>query len=86
MLFRSRALLQRLGIAGEIVPTPGHSDDSVSLLLDGGAVFTGDLTHPAMIGLESPDVVRSSWQALKDRGATLVHAGHGPVRELPALD
>ena len=82
----SRPLLQRLGIAGEILHTPGHSDDSVSLLLDGGAVFTGDLTHPAMIGLEDAAVVRSSWQSLKDRGATLVHGGHGPVREVPLLD
>ena len=62
------------------------SSDSVSVLLDDGAVFTGDLTHPLMIGPENPDVVRSSWQLLKDRGATLVHAGHGPVRPLPALD
>jgi glyoxylase-like metal-dependent hydrolase (beta-lactamase superfamily II) len=82
----SRALLQQLGIAGELVHTPGHSDDSVSLLLDGGAVFTGDLTHPMMVGLEDPAIVRSSWQRVKDRGATRVHGGHGPIRELPSLD
>ena len=81
----SRALLGRIGIAGEILPTPGHSDDSVSLLLDDGAVFTGDLTHPMFIGTEDPEVVRASWQLLKDRGARRVHAGHGPVRPLPAL-
>jgi glyoxylase-like metal-dependent hydrolase (beta-lactamase superfamily II) len=39
----SRALLARLGLAAEIVHTPGHSDDSVSVLLDSSAVFTGDL-------------------------------------------
>jgi ribonuclease/clavin/mitogillin len=81
----SRARLHRLGLAGEILHTPGHSEDSVSLLLDDGRVFTGDLTHPAMVGLENPEVVRASWQLLKDRGATLVHAGHGPIRPLPAL-
>src|SRR5215213_5552800 len=42
----SRALLQHIGIAGEILHTPGHSEDSVSLLLDARPVFTGDLTHP----------------------------------------
>ena len=35
----SRAWLASLGIAGEVVPTPGHSDDSVSLVLDSGSVL-----------------------------------------------
>ena len=83
---QSRALLQRLDIAGEILHTPGHSEDSVSLLLDDGRVFTGDLTDPMMVGPEDPDVVRASWQLLKDRGATQVYRGHGPVRPLPSLD
>jgi ribonuclease/clavin/mitogillin len=82
----SRALLDRVGIAGEILHTPGHSDDSVSLLLDDGPVFTGDLTDPRWVGAEDPDVVRASWQLLKDRGATQVYAGHGPIRPLPPLD
>ena len=63
----SRALLHRVGIAGEILHTPGHSEDSVSVLLDDGQVFTGDLTDPTMVGPENPDVVRASWQLLKDR-------------------
>ena len=82
----SRALLHGAGIDGEILHTPGHSEDSVSLLLDNGSVFTGDLTHPAMIGAENADVVRASWRLLKDRGATQVYGGHGPIRPLPALD
>jgi glyoxylase-like metal-dependent hydrolase (beta-lactamase superfamily II) len=79
----SRALLLKLGISGEIVLTPGHSDDSVSLLLDHGPVFTGDLTHPSMIGQEDPRVVHASWHRLKNLGARHVYAGHGPVRPLP---
>jgi ribonuclease/clavin/mitogillin len=82
----SRALLQRVGIPGEILHTPGHSEDSVSLLLDDGPVFTGDLTDPRMVGAEDPEVVRASWQLLKDRRATQLYAGHGPVRPLPPLD
>ena len=74
----SRALLQRIGIAGEIVHTPGHSDDSVSLLLDDGSVFTGDLTHPAL----ADDVARASWARLEARGARRVYPGHGPVRAI----
>jgi glyoxylase-like metal-dependent hydrolase (beta-lactamase superfamily II) len=82
----SRALLHRAGIAGEILHTPGHSEDSVSLLLDDGQVFTGDLTDPGWVGPEDADVVHASWQLLKERGATQVFAGHGPVRPLPSLD
>lgn len=78
----SRAVLQGIGIAGEVVPTPGHSDDSVSLVLDDGSAFTGDLTHPAFIGNEDADIVRSSWRVLRERGATRVYPGHGPVRPL----
>ena len=78
----SRAVLERIGIPGEIVHTPGHSDDSVSLLLDDGSAFTGDLTHPAFIGMEDAAVVSSSWQALRKRGATRIYPGHGPVRPM----
>jgi ribonuclease/clavin/mitogillin len=82
----SRALLARLGIGGEILHTPGHSEDSVSVLLDDGTALTGDLIDPMMVGAEDPVVVRASWRLLKDRGAQRVYAGHGPVRPLPALD
>jgi glyoxylase-like metal-dependent hydrolase (beta-lactamase superfamily II) len=78
----SRSLLEGVGIPGEILHTPGHSDDSVSLLLDDGSVFTGDLTPPQYIGLEAPEVVRESWQLLRERGATRVYPGHGPVRRI----
>lgn len=78
----SRALLEGIGIPGEILHTPGHSGDSVSLLLDDGAVFTGDLTRPNLVGMEDPAVVRASWRLLLERGARLVYPGHGPVYTL----
>ena len=78
----SRAFLAKIGIAGEILPTPGHSPDSVSLLLDDGSAFTGDLTHPALVTEETAEEVAASWQLLRDRGATRVFAGHGSIRPL----
>ena len=78
----SRALLKGVGLDGDILHTPGHSDDSVSLVLDDGAVFTGDLTPPALAG-DDP-VVLASWQRLRDRGATRVYPGHGPIAPLSA--
>jgi ribonuclease/clavin/mitogillin len=78
----SRSLLERIGIAGEILHTPGHSADSISLLLDDGSAFTGDLTRPAFIGLENAAVVSASWQLLRERGAARVYPGHGPIRQI----
>ena len=78
----SRALLLRIGIAGEIVPTPGHSDDSVSLVLDDGSAFTGDLTAPALIGDEERSVTTASWRLLQSRGVTRVYPGHGPIHTM----
>jgi glyoxylase-like metal-dependent hydrolase (beta-lactamase superfamily II) len=74
-----------MGIAGEVVHTPGHSDDSVSLVLDSGIAFTGDLTSEQMIATEDPVVVARSWQALRDRGVRTIYAGHGEPRPLPRL-
>lgn len=80
----SRAFLATLGFDGEIVHTPGHSDDSVSLVLDNGCAFTGDLTMEAMVGNEDPAVVGRSWQLLRDRGVTTIYGGHGPIHPIPA--
>ena len=76
----SRALLAEVDIPGEIVHTPGHSDDSVSLLLDDGCAFTGDLTRDEFVGEEDPRVVESSWERLREKGAVTVYPGHGPAR------
>lgn len=81
-LAESRPLLKSIGIDGEILPTPGHSDDSVSLLLDDGSAFTGDLTAPGMAAEEDAAVVAASWRLLRERGATTVYPGHGPPRPI----
>lgn len=39
----SREFLRGLGIDGEIISTPSHSTDSISLVLDGGVCIVGDL-------------------------------------------
>ena len=78
----SRAVLEGIGIPGEILPTPGHSDDSVSVLLDNGSVFTGDLTPLEHTWGEAGEVVKGSWQRIKEKGAKRVYPAHGPVREM----
>jgi ribonuclease/clavin/mitogillin len=78
----SRSVLEGIDIPGEIVHTPGHSEDSVSLLLDDGSAFTGDLTHPALVGEGDAAIVSASWQMLRELGATRVYPAHGPVRPM----
>ncbi len=82
-LGEGRALLRTLGIDGEFLHTPGHSDDSVSLVLDDGAAFTGDLTWPTLAGEGEIAVVTRSWELLRSKGAKQVYAGHGPIRGMP---
>jgi len=76
----SRGLLAKIGIAGEIVSTPGHSDHCVSLLLDDGSVFTGDLP-PEAAAFDNPTAL-ASWQFLRDRDAKRLHPAHGPIRSI----
>jgi ribonuclease/clavin/mitogillin len=76
----SRAFLAGIGINGEIIATPGHSDDSVTLVLDEGAAFTGDLPPPFMA--EETSIVQQGWQKIRDLGAKRVYPGHGPVWRL----
>lgn len=77
----SREFLLGLGIEGEIIPTPGHSDDGISLILDKGIAFTGDLPGPCW-GEDTLHQVEQSWQRIKAMGAEIIYPGHGPVRHL----
>jgi len=83
-LAESRGFLAKLGIAGEIIGTPGHSDDSVSLVLDSGEAFTGDLQ--AVSRADDSDVakVRRSWEKIRGLNAKAIFPGHGPSRPVPA--
>jgi glyoxylase-like metal-dependent hydrolase (beta-lactamase superfamily II) len=62
----ARELLRENGIDGEIIHTPGHSEDSVSLII-GGSAFIGDLQRYDGV---------ASWEALRQRGLTNIYAGH----------
>lgn len=80
----SRAVLADLGIAGEVAPTPGHSNDSVSLVLDSGETFTGDLTPMFVAPDDHRDVLERSWRRLRELGGRIIYPGHGPIRPMSA--
>jgi ribonuclease/clavin/mitogillin len=75
----SRAFLARLGIQGQIISTPGHSEDSVTLILDDGSAFTGDLPRPQMVTEAVMEAVSSSWESIRALGVKTIYPGHGPV-------
>lgn len=78
----SRAFLAGIGVQGEIFSTPGHSDDSVTLILDEGAAFTGDLTSTPAVPLDPTDVAYRSWEKIRSKGVTRVYPGHGGVENI----
>lgn len=78
--------LSEYGVPGVVVHTPGHSMGSVSVLLDTGDAFVGDLAmngFPLRLGpglpilAENMPKVRESWKVLLDRGAETVYPAHG---------
>ena len=71
----SRKFLAGIGLDGEIIHTPGHSDDSVTLILDEGFAFTGDL-HPSF--MDTDDVkTRESWDKIHQHKISKIFPGHG---------
>ena len=82
-LCESRAFLSTIAIAGEIVSTPGHSNDSVTLVLDSGDAFTGDLQSESRADESMAGTVRASWQKLRALHVAVIHPGHGPARAIP---
>ena len=72
----SRQFLATLGIDGEIISTPGHSDDSVTLILDEGFAFIGDLPPRFMIP-EEDRTKQESWNRIYQHNITRVFPGHG---------
>jgi ribonuclease/clavin/mitogillin len=70
----SRKFLADIGLSGEIIHTPGHSDDSVTLILDEGFAFTGDL-HPAFMNIDDVST-GASWDKIHQHKITRIFPGH----------
>jgi glyoxylase-like metal-dependent hydrolase (beta-lactamase superfamily II) len=78
--------LLEFGVPGRILYTPGHSAGSVSVLLDGGEAFVGDLAmnkfplrlSPGLpIFADDPSAVFASWEMLLAAGAREIYPAHG---------
>jgi glyoxylase-like metal-dependent hydrolase (beta-lactamase superfamily II) len=78
--------LAEYGIAGKVVYTPGHSSGSVSVLLETGDAFVGDMAmnkfplrlSPGLpIFAEDWEQLMESWELLLDQGAKTIYPSHG---------
>ncbi len=73
----SRNFLSKLGLPGEILSTPGHSDDSITLILDEGSAFTGDL-HPLQMATDDQvETTGKSWARIREHPISRIYPGHG---------
>jgi len=78
--------LNEYGIPGKVIYIPGHSSGSVSILLETGEVFVGDMVmnkfplrfSPGLpIFAEDSVKLNESWKALLDQGAKMIYPSHG---------
>lgn len=86
-------VLKGIGVDGVILHTPGHTTDSISVLLSDGSAFVGDVAMNFLwwtgighrpIVVEDINVVYESWRKLQDRGAKVIYPSHG--RAFPATE
>jgi len=79
-------LLKEIGIDGVILHTPGHTGDSISVLLSDGSAFVGDAAMNFLrwtgvghrpIYIEDINTVYESWRKLVEHGASVIYPAHG---------
>lgn len=71
-------------LQGKIIDTPGHTADSISLLLNDGSLFCGDAAmnglpslHRITIWAEDKTAFLKSWETIIAHRPNLIYPGHG---------
>ncbi len=96
IVFEEKWRLDEYGIAGQVLPTPGHTPGSVSVLLDSGEAIMGDVVMGDFLRLlrrPGPPIV--AWDLEQNRESAcrllalsprIVYVGHGgPFEDLSGL-
>lgn len=66
-----------MGISGEIVPTPSHSEDSVSVILDDGNCIVGDLEPlEYLYAYEKNTKLEKDWQLIMSHSPKMIYYAH----------
>ena len=77
----SRKFLEELGIEGEIISTPSHSEDSISVLLDDGTCIVGDLEPLEYLeAYEDNKKLKADWDALLSAAPKRIIYAHANER------
>lgn len=78
--------LEEFGLRGQVIHTPGHTKGSISILLEDGSAFVGDLVmgktiinnHPSPGAFaENLSELRESWIKILTSGAKTIYPAHG---------
>ena len=74
-----REFLASIGISGEIIHTPSHSEDSIALILDDGDCFVGDLEPFENIeAYEDNTGMKKDWDRILSFRPKRVYYSHRP--------
>ena len=78
----SRSFLRSIGIGGEIIHTPSHSVDSVSIILDDGNCIVGDL-EPAeyLAAYDHNPKLKSDWEQVMSHHPKRILYAHANEKE-----
>ena len=80
----SREFLRGMGIDGEIISTPSHSPDSVSLILDGGVCVVGDLEPIDHVGAYENNVpLNEDWRRVMSYSPKKILYAHANEKVIP---
>jgi glyoxylase-like metal-dependent hydrolase (beta-lactamase superfamily II) len=86
--------LSTFQIGGKVIHTPGHTAGSISVILESGEAFVGDLAMSGFPRLSGPGPfvlgddlqrMKQSWQLLLDEGARMIFPSHGKPFESGVL-
>ena len=89
------AVLRGLGLAGTVIALPGHTVDSIGIVLDDGNAVVGDAaanflrfagTRHCVVFLTDLDQYYASWRRLIEAGARFIHPAHGDAFPIQALE
>ena len=79
----SRAFLSGMGIQGEIIRTPSHSEDSISLVLDDGDCCVGDLEpFEYLEAWQENATLKSDWEHIRSFCPKRIFYAHMPEKKL----
>ncbi len=66
-----------MGIEGEIISVPSHSEDSIALILDNGICFAGDLEPIEYLdAYDNNSKLRYDWELVMSYNPKMIYYAH----------